>query len=97
MSKMSDIQKALEQTTAARAPAPLTVVETAQPIISTRRPPSVVPSREGKVHIGAYLPADFKRGIRMLQAATGEDLQSILARVLNEQFRLHGLPEVGQD
>jgi molybdopterin biosynthesis enzyme len=93
MSKMSDIQKALEQTTTARAP--LAVVETAPPISSVR--PSVAPSRQGRVHIGAYLPADFKRGIRMLQATTGEDLQSILARVLNEQFRLHNLPEVGQD
>ena len=46
------------------------------------------------MHIGAYLHGDFKRGIRMLQATTGEDLQSILARVLNEQFRLHNLPEV---
>jgi antitoxin-like ribbon-helix-helix protein len=54
------------------------------------------PSRQGKVHVGAYLPAGFKRGIRMLQATTGEDLQSILARALNEQFRLHNLPEVGQ-
>ena len=93
MSKMSDIQKALEQTTTARTPAPLTVVETVQPIV--KQP--IAPSRQGRVHIGAYLPADFKRGIRMLQATTGEDLQSILARVLNEQFRLLGLPEVGQD
>ena len=95
MSKMSDIQKALEQTAGARTPAPLTVVETAPP--ASRNKTDVAPSRQGRVHIGAYLPADFKRGIRMLQAATGEDLQSILARVLNEQFRLHSLPEVGQD
>ena len=90
MSKMSDIQRALEQTTTARAPAPLTVAPPAKPTV-------VSLSRQGKVHIGAYLPADFKRGIRMLQATTDEDLQSILARVLNEQFRLHSLPEVGQD
>ena len=32
----------------------------------------------------------------MLQATTGEDLQTILARALNEQFRLHNLPEVDQ-
>lgn len=89
MSKMSEIQKALEQTTTARMPA-LTVVE-------TKMATAVAPSRRGRVHIGAYLHPDFKRGIRMLQAATGEDLQSILARVLNEQFRLHNLPEVGQD
>jgi hypothetical protein len=95
MSKMSDIQKALEQTTTARTPAPLTVVEAAQPVISAGK--QGAPSRQGRVHIGAYLPADFKRGIRMLQATTGEDLQSILARVLNEQFRQHSLPEVSQD
>ena len=97
MSKMSDIQKALEQTTAARMPAPLIAVETATPPAVTKKPTVVALSRQGRVHIGAYLPADFKRGIRMLQATTGEDLQSILARVLNEQFRLHSLPEVGQD
>ena len=96
MSKMSDIQRALEQTTTARAPAPLTVAEMAAPAL-TKKPTVVALSRQGKVHIGAYLPADFKRGIRMLQATTGEDLQSILARVLNEQFRLHNLPVVGQD
>jgi hypothetical protein len=90
MSKMSDIQKALEQTAGGRASAPLTVVGSAVR-------PGIAPSRQGRVHVGAYLPADFKRGIRMLQAETGEDLQSILARLLNEQFRLHGLPEVDQD
>jgi hypothetical protein len=96
MSKMSDIQKALEQTTTGRTPAPLTMVEMTTPAV-TKKPTVVSLSRQGKVHIGAYLPADFKRGIRMLQATTDEDLQSILARVLNEQFRLHNLPEVGQD
>ena len=96
MSKMAEIQKALEQTQAARTPAPpLTVVETALPVLATR--PSVAPSREGRVHVGAYLPEAYKRSILMLRAATGEDLQSLLGRCLNEQFRLHGLPEVSQD
>ena len=96
MSKMSDIQKALEQTATGRTPAPLTVVEMTAPV-PTKKTNVMAPSRQGRVHIGAYLPADFKRGIRMLQATTGEDLQSILARVLNEQVRRHSLPEVGQD
>jgi hypothetical protein len=56
----------------------------------------VEPCRRGRVHIGAYLPADFKRGIRMLQATTGETLQSIMERMFNEQFRRHNLPEVDQ-
>ena len=58
---------------------------------------AMAPSREGRVHIGAYLPADYKRGVRMLQAATGENFQAILARLLNEEFRRHNLPEVRQD
>jgi hypothetical protein len=57
----------------------------------------IAPSRKGRVHLGAYLPADFKSGVRMLQAVTDEDFQSMLARMLNEQFRLHGLPEVNTE
>ena len=49
------------------------------------------------MHIGAYLPPDYKSRIRMLQAATAEDLQTILARALNEEFRRHGLPEVSEE
>lgn len=88
--KMRDIQKAIEQTTS-QPPMPLAVVE------KPHSPRPMAPSRRGRVHIGAYLPPDFKRGIRMLQAKTDEDFQSMLARLLNEQFRLHGLPEVDQD
>lgn len=57
---------------------------------------SLAPSREGRVHIGAYLPYDFRTAVRLLQAVTGEDLQTILARALNEQFRQNNLPEVDQ-
>ncbi len=40
---------------------------------------AVAPSREGKVHIGAYLNPDIKRGLRMVHAITG-DIQALLAR-----------------
>jgi hypothetical protein len=48
-------------------------------------------SRQGKIHVGAYLPVAFRRGIRTLQTATGEDLQSILGRLLNSEFRQHNI------
>jgi hypothetical protein len=35
---------------------------------------------------------DFKRGILMLRLQTVEDFQTLLAPMLNEQFRLHRLP-----
>ena len=50
------------------------------------------PRSRSLMHLGAYLHPDFKKGILMLRVATGEDFQTLLARMLNEQFQLHGLP-----
>jgi hypothetical protein len=50
--------------------------------------------RKDRVHIGAYLSPAYKRSIRLLQAATDEDLKAILERILNAEFRLHSVPEV---
>lgn len=47
-----------------------------------------------KVHIGAWLPRDFKRSIKLLQAQTDEDLQAILARLLNAEFQKRKIPVV---
>ena len=58
---------------------------------------TTAPSRQGRVRLGAYLPADFKRSVGLLQATTGEDFQTILGRLLNEEFRRRNLPEVNQD
>jgi hypothetical protein len=47
-----------------------------------------------KVHIGAWLPRDFKRGLKMVQAQTDEDVQAILARLLNTEFQKRKIPVV---
>src|ERR1700750_940809 len=47
-----------------------------------------------KVHIGAWLHRDFKRGLKLVQAQTDEDLQTILARLLNAEFRARKIPVV---
>ena len=48
-----------------------------------------------KVHIGAWLPRDFKRSIKLLQGGqTDEDLQAILARLLNAEFQKRKIPVV---
>ena len=49
------------------------------------------------MHIGAYLNPDFKRGLRMVQAITGDDIQALLARALNDLFRAHSVPVVDQN
>jgi hypothetical protein len=47
-----------------------------------------------KVHIGAWLHRDFKRGMKLVQAQTDEDVQTILARLLNAEFRARKIPVV---
>lgn len=56
--------------------------------------PSRPPSREGKIHVGAYLSPDFKRSLRLVQAQTGEDVQTLIAKALNDLFRAHNVPVV---
>ena len=85
-SKMADIQRQLERTSG-RAPDALN----GEP---PRRTPTEAPSREGKIHIGAYLHPDFKTSLRLVQARTGKDLQGLLADALNELFRFYNVPVV---
>lgn len=63
------------------------------PAASVAVRPAKTPQKD-RVHVGAYLPTPYKRSIRLLQAATGEDLKAILERILNAEFRLHSVPEV---
>lgn len=96
MSRMADIQRQLEKTSSGRV-TPLPVSDaTPAPKPKVERS-AVAPSREGKVHIGAYLNPDFKRGLRMVQAITGDDIQALLARALNDLFRAHSVPVVDQN
>jgi len=96
-SKFAAIQQQLERAggskrpVAAVAPEPVAVAPPA-PANSAK-----APSREGKVHIGAYLHPDFKRSLRMVQAQTGQDIQALLAVALNDLFRGHNVPVIDQD
>jgi hypothetical protein len=96
MSRMVDIQRQLEKTSSGRV-TPLSVSDTTPGPKPKVERSAVAASREGKVHIGAYLNPDFKRGLRMVQAVTGEDIQGLLARALNELFRAHNVPVVDQN
>jgi hypothetical protein len=97
MSKVSVLQASLEKTSgklpaSAQLPAPAV---TAAP--SPARSAYKAPSREGKIHIGAYLHPDFKRSLRLVQAQTGEDVQTLVVRALNNLFSTHNVPVVDQD
>ena len=97
MSKIASLQAGLNRAagraTTPAPSAPAVAVEPPKPAAVSAKPPS----REGKVHVGAYLPAGFKSSLRLVQAQTGEDTQTLIARSLNELFRAHNVPVVDHD
>ncbi len=107
MSKFSAIQQQLEKASGRKGAAVVVLPPVAAPAVTAapantqeaapRAAGYKAPSREGKTHIGAYLNPDFKRSMRLVQAQTGEDVQQLLARALNELFRAHNVPVVDQD
>jgi hypothetical protein len=100
MSKFSAIQQQLEKASGRKGAAAVVAPQPATVVANTEPPPTTsykAPSREGKTHIGAYLHPDFKRSLRLVQAQTGEDVQELLARALNELFRAHNVPVIDQE
>jgi hypothetical protein len=98
MSKVSALQASLQKASgkAQTAPAPSLPVQsagTSAPSASAYK----APSREGKVHIGAYVHPDFKRSLRLVQAQTGEDVQTLVVRALNGLFSSYNVPVVDRD
>jgi hypothetical protein len=97
MSKVSALQASLEKTSGKVTPAvqpPTPTITAAAPL---PRNAYKAPSREGKIHIGAYLHPDFKRSLRLVQAQTGEDVQTLVIRALNGLFSSHNVPVVDQN
>ena len=97
-SKMAAIQAQLERATgrAPAAAAPPSPAPSATPEAAPRPAPTRPPSRASMIHIGAYLHPDFKTSLRLVQARTGKDIQSLIADALNELFRAHNAPVVGK-
>ena len=93
MSKISSLQAQLNKA-AGKVPPPeaSTPPQVLEPTTSQTAKTS---SRAGRVHIGAYLPEGFKSSLRLVQAQTGEDTQTIIARALNDVFRACNVPVVG--
>jgi hypothetical protein len=85
-SKISDIQRQLERALGRDKP----------PVSAAAIVGGKPSSREGKVHIGAYLHPDFKSSLRLVQAQTGKDIQALLSQALNELFRAYNVPVVDQ-
>ena len=88
-----NLQAALEKHRSHTEPAAVVSIAPAASAAAAA-PPAKAPSREGKVHVGAYLPEDFKRSLLLVRARTGKDVQTLIAQALNDLFRAHDVPVV---
>jgi hypothetical protein len=97
MSKFSAIQQQLEQASGRKTT--IAPVKANPPVVAANEAAPTTykaPSRDGKTHIGAYLHPDFRRSLRLVQAETGDDVQSLIAKALNDLFRSHNVPVIDQ-
>jgi hypothetical protein len=94
MAKVSAIQAQLEAAAAGRAqPQPASTQDTAPVIQATTK----AKSREGRVHVGAWLPEAYSRNILLVRAKTGLPVKTIFAQALNDLFRTHNIPVIDEE
>ncbi len=95
MGKISAIQAQLDAA-AGRAPKPDPTPEPSEP--AAPKVPTVRPkTREGRVHVGAWLPELYSRNILLVRAKTGLPVKAIFAKALNDIFREHNIPVIDED
>jgi hypothetical protein len=94
---MKNLQNALNQSV--QNPAP--VID--KPIIQNNQAPKAEgkrpPSREGKANVAAWLKADFKSSLRLVQIRKGQGvfIDDLIAEALNDLFRKYDVPTIQHD
>jgi hypothetical protein len=91
-----NLQAALERSRGAASVVPIAASASPppEPAQEGTAPRPKTAGREGKTHIGAYLAPEFKKSLLLVRAQTGEDVQTLIAKALNDLFRAHNVPVV---
>jgi len=96
MSKMQNLQEALRQSTGKPVPStalpPGSVPAASAPSIVSAR----APGRAEQVNISAWLHADYKSSLRLVQARKGRNatLQGLMSEALNDLFTKYDVPTI---
>ena len=94
MAKVSAIQAQLEAAAGRSQPSPAPEQDAAP----VTRPATIkAKSREGRVHVGAWLPEAYSRNILLVRAKTGLPVKTIFAQALNDLFRAHNIPVIDEE
>ena len=91
MAKVADMAAQL-----AAAGRPQSVTETTERTAQTATS-SKPKSREGRVHVGAWLPEAYSRNILLVRAKTGLPVKTIFAQALNDLFRAQNIPVIDEE
>lgn len=98
MAKVSAIQAQLEaaagRTQATAVPIPSEHETGSTPSVGAIAKPK---SRQGRVHVGAWLPEAYSRNILLVRAKTGLPVKTIFANALNDLFRAHNIPVIDEE
>lgn len=103
MSKITELQKQLEDAAGSRrrgvvvAMSEHVPVEAAEPKPEPTKPKPKQPARAGKKHVGAHLNPAFTTNLLMAKAKTGKKMETLIAEALNDLFRSLDLPVVDDE
>ncbi len=95
MAKVSAIQAQLNKA-AGRMPTPA-ADSGSEDVAAAPKATTKAKSREGRVHVGAWLPEAYSRNILMVRAKTGLPVKTIFAQALNDIFRAHNIPVIDEE
>jgi hypothetical protein len=96
--RIAGLKSALEEAAGSRA----TGTAKAPPPATNTAAAERTGSRNGKIHVGAWLPPEYKTSLRMIQIKTGgkggpeRDFQELMAEALNDLFAKYDVPTVNE-
>ena len=95
MSKIANLQSALNSNSGRPPSSPTANRSTTPPMTPATRQPG----RAGQVNISAWLHKDFKKSIRLVQAKKTEraTLQDLMAEAFNDLFSKYNVPAVNEE
>jgi hypothetical protein len=94
--RMAGLKSALEEAAGSRP------TSQAAASAKTEAPPGRTSSRNGKIHVGAWLAPEYKTSLRMIQVKTGRKggpergFQELMAEALNDLFAKYDVPTVSE-
>ena len=95
--RMAGLKSALEEAAGSSRPTAKAAVPTKAEATAGR-----TGSRNGKIHVGAWLAQEYKTSLRMIQVKTGRKggpergFQELMAEALNDLFAKYDVPTVSE-